>query len=222
MTGPMAGRTVVITEPVACDVASLAAVREPAFQSNHLAPFLLTALLLPRPRESARDAPVRVITTSSRGKWFGRLRMDDLEWEAAPVRGRLARLRHHQAHEHPVHAGAGAPRRGDGHRGGPLRSVPRAAPARWCGRPRPPTWPARAVPTTWVSRRTPGCILMATTGSWPRTCETVRPRSSLPLCESFVTPLDDVAEIVNNLCHRYGDKLRGGDGGASGPVRAGA
>ncbi|PRX99680.1 SDR family NAD(P)-dependent oxidoreductase [Allonocardiopsis opalescens] len=54
---------------------------ELSFQTNHLAPFLLTTLLLPRLRESAREAPVRVIATSSLGNRFGRLRLDDLEWE---------------------------------------------------------------------------------------------------------------------------------------------
>ncbi|MBC6466402.1 SDR family NAD(P)-dependent oxidoreductase [Actinomadura alba] len=54
---------------------------ELTFQANHLAPFLLTTLLLPRLRASARDARVRIVTTSSLGNRFGRLRMDDLEWE---------------------------------------------------------------------------------------------------------------------------------------------
>ncbi|GAA3749462.1 SDR family oxidoreductase [Plantactinospora mayteni] len=54
---------------------------ELTFQANHLAPFLLTNLLLPRLRESARQAPVRIVTTSSLGNRFGRLRLDDLEWE---------------------------------------------------------------------------------------------------------------------------------------------
>jgi len=50
---------------------------ETSLQVNHLAPFLLTTLLLPRLRDSA----ARVVTTSSLGNRFGRLRMDDLEWE---------------------------------------------------------------------------------------------------------------------------------------------
>ncbi|MFC5751099.1 SDR family NAD(P)-dependent oxidoreductase [Actinomadura rugatobispora] len=54
---------------------------EMTFQTNHLAPFLLTTQLLPRLRDSARHGPVRVITTSSLGNRFGRLRLDDLEWE---------------------------------------------------------------------------------------------------------------------------------------------
>jgi len=54
---------------------------ELTFQVNHLAPFLLTMLLTPRLREGARErGPVRVITTSSLGNRFGRLRLDDLEW----------------------------------------------------------------------------------------------------------------------------------------------
>jgi NAD(P)-dependent dehydrogenase (short-subunit alcohol dehydrogenase family) len=53
---------------------------ELTFQTNHLAPFLLTTLLLPRLEEGARRAPVRVVTTASLGNRFGRLRLDDLNW----------------------------------------------------------------------------------------------------------------------------------------------
>ncbi|GAA4132135.1 SDR family NAD(P)-dependent oxidoreductase [Actinomadura keratinilytica] len=53
---------------------------ELTFQANHLAPFLLTMLLLPRLREGGRTAPARVVMTSSLGNRFGRLRLDDLEW----------------------------------------------------------------------------------------------------------------------------------------------
>ncbi|GAA4668563.1 SDR family NAD(P)-dependent oxidoreductase [Frondihabitans cladoniiphilus] len=52
------------------------------FQSNHLAPFLLTNLLLPRLLETAGDSPagtVRVIQTSSDGNRFGRVRLDALD-----------------------------------------------------------------------------------------------------------------------------------------------
>ena len=52
------------------------------FQHNHLAPFLLTQLLLPRLLETARDAPagsVRVIQTSSTGNLGGDVRLDDLD-----------------------------------------------------------------------------------------------------------------------------------------------
>lgn len=54
---------------------------ELTFQANHLAPFLLTTLLLPRLRENAQEDPVRVITTSSLGNRLGKVRLDDLEWE---------------------------------------------------------------------------------------------------------------------------------------------
>ncbi|MDA0566404.1 SDR family NAD(P)-dependent oxidoreductase [Streptomonospora sp. S1-112] len=54
---------------------------ELTFQANHLAPFLLTQLLLPRLRETARSSPVRVVTTASFGNVFGKVRLDDLEWE---------------------------------------------------------------------------------------------------------------------------------------------
>lgn len=47
------------------------------FQHNHLAPFLLTNLLLPRLLES--DA--RVVSTSSVMNLIGKVRLDDLEWQ---------------------------------------------------------------------------------------------------------------------------------------------
>jgi NAD(P)-dependent dehydrogenase (short-subunit alcohol dehydrogenase family) len=50
---------------------------ERTFQANHLAPFLLTNLLLPRLRES--DA--RVISTASVANRFGRLRLDDVNYQ---------------------------------------------------------------------------------------------------------------------------------------------
>ncbi|MFP6661794.1 MAG: SDR family NAD(P)-dependent oxidoreductase [Myxococcota bacterium] len=49
---------------------------ESTFAVNHLAPFLLTNLLLPRLCESA---PARVITVASAGHRTGRIRLDDLE-----------------------------------------------------------------------------------------------------------------------------------------------
>ncbi len=55
---------------------------ERTLQSNHLAPFLLTHLLLPRLIESAGDGrDVRVISTASLANLFGNLRFDDLNWE---------------------------------------------------------------------------------------------------------------------------------------------
>jgi NAD(P)-dependent dehydrogenase (short-subunit alcohol dehydrogenase family) len=52
--------------------------RERTIAVNHLAPFLLTNLLLPRLRQSA---PARVITTSSDAHYRGRIRLDDLDGE---------------------------------------------------------------------------------------------------------------------------------------------
>lgn len=52
------------------------------FQQNHLSPFLLTNLLLPRIVETAGDAPpgsVRIIQTSSAGNLVGSVRIDDLD-----------------------------------------------------------------------------------------------------------------------------------------------
>ena len=61
---------------------------ERTIQANHLAPFLLTALLRPRLVETAaagRD--VRVVSTASLANRFGSLRIDDLNWERRPWRG---------------------------------------------------------------------------------------------------------------------------------------
>jgi NAD(P)-dependent dehydrogenase (short-subunit alcohol dehydrogenase family) len=59
---------------------------ERTIQSNHLAPFLLTNLLLPRLIETAKGlgegehAP-RVVSTASLANLFGHVRLDDLDWE---------------------------------------------------------------------------------------------------------------------------------------------
>jgi NAD(P)-dependent dehydrogenase (short-subunit alcohol dehydrogenase family) len=61
---------------------------ERTIQANHLAPFLLTALLRPRLVETAaagRD--VRVVSTASLANRFGSLRVDDLDWERRPWQG---------------------------------------------------------------------------------------------------------------------------------------
>ncbi|MDN4598677.1 SDR family NAD(P)-dependent oxidoreductase [Leifsonia virtsii] len=61
---------------------------ERTIQSNHLAPFLLTALLRPRLIESAASGrDVRVVSTASLANRFGDLRVDDLDWEKRPWRG---------------------------------------------------------------------------------------------------------------------------------------
>lgn len=55
---------------------------ETTFQGNHLAPFLLTALLTPRLLETAKEAPagsVRIVQTSSAGNLFGKVDLDDLD-----------------------------------------------------------------------------------------------------------------------------------------------
>ena len=54
---------------------------ERTLQHNHLAPFLLTNLLLPRLSGS------RVIGTASSSNVIGRLRLDDLEWAKRPWLG---------------------------------------------------------------------------------------------------------------------------------------
>ncbi len=54
---------------------------ETTLQVNHLAPFLLTALLRDRLVGSAATGPVRVINTASAANLIGRVRLDDLHWE---------------------------------------------------------------------------------------------------------------------------------------------
>ncbi|MCU1424658.1 MAG: short-chain dehydrogenase [Microbacteriaceae bacterium] len=56
---------------------------ERGIQHNHLAPFLLTNLLLPRLLESQ----ARVISTSSFANLAGSVRLDDLNWEKRPWLG---------------------------------------------------------------------------------------------------------------------------------------
>lgn len=61
---------------------------ERTIQLNHLAPFLLTRLLRPRLVETAASGrEVRVVSTASLANRFGRLRLDDLNWERRPWRG---------------------------------------------------------------------------------------------------------------------------------------
>jgi NAD(P)-dependent dehydrogenase (short-subunit alcohol dehydrogenase family) len=62
---------------------------ERTLQSNVLAPFLLTQLLLPRLTATAAlpgAGPVRVLATASLANQWGRLRLDDLEWAERPYR----------------------------------------------------------------------------------------------------------------------------------------
>ena len=56
---------------------------ERILQSNHLAPFLLTRLLLPRLLESGG----RVVSTASVANLFGHVRLDDLDWAKRPWLG---------------------------------------------------------------------------------------------------------------------------------------
>ncbi|WP_244894714.1 SDR family NAD(P)-dependent oxidoreductase [Agreia pratensis] len=58
---------------------------ETTFQVNHLAPFLLTRLLLPRLRETAAAGhSVTVVSTGSVANRWGRLRLDDLDSRTRP------------------------------------------------------------------------------------------------------------------------------------------
>ncbi|SEA96884.1 SDR family NAD(P)-dependent oxidoreductase [Leifsonia sp. 21MFCrub1.1] len=61
---------------------------ERTIQANHLAPFLLTALLRPRLVETAATGrDVRVVSTASLANRFGNLRVDDLDWERRSWQG---------------------------------------------------------------------------------------------------------------------------------------
>ena len=62
---------------------------ERTLQLNVLAPLLLTRLLCDRLVQSAAttDARVRVVNTASTANLFGRLRLDDLEWQERAWRG---------------------------------------------------------------------------------------------------------------------------------------
>lgn len=56
---------------------------ERTLQSNHLAPFLLTRMLLPRLLEGGG----RVVSTASVAQRFSQLRLDDLDWKKRPWLG---------------------------------------------------------------------------------------------------------------------------------------
>ena len=75
---------------------------ERTFALNHLAPFLLTNLLLDRLKDSA---PARVVTVSSNAQALGRINFDDLQGEAVLLG--LARLQPVQARQRAVHLRAG-------------------------------------------------------------------------------------------------------------------
>lgn len=49
------------------------------FGVNHLGPFLLTSLLMPR---ILRSAPARIVNVSSHMHWFGSIDFNDLQWES--------------------------------------------------------------------------------------------------------------------------------------------
>jgi NAD(P)-dependent dehydrogenase (short-subunit alcohol dehydrogenase family) len=59
---------------------------ETVFCVNHLAPFLLTYLLIDRLKQSA---PARIIQVNSEGHRFGGLDLNDLNWERRPYIGLL-------------------------------------------------------------------------------------------------------------------------------------
>ncbi|WP_431280026.1 SDR family NAD(P)-dependent oxidoreductase [Leifsonia poae] len=61
---------------------------ERTIQANHLAPFLLTNLLLPRLQATAElGHPVRVVSTASLANLFGHVRLDDLDFTERPWLG---------------------------------------------------------------------------------------------------------------------------------------
>lgn len=62
---------------------------ERTLQSNVIAPFLLTQLLLPRLEATATlpgAGPVRVLATASMANRYGQIELDDLEWAERPYR----------------------------------------------------------------------------------------------------------------------------------------
>ena len=75
---------------------------ERTFALNHLAPFLLTNLLLDRLTQSA---PARVVTVSSNAQALGRIDFDDLQGELSY--SGLAGLQPVQARQRVVHLRAG-------------------------------------------------------------------------------------------------------------------
>ncbi|HEV7813150.1 MAG TPA: SDR family NAD(P)-dependent oxidoreductase [Leifsonia sp.] len=61
---------------------------ERTIQANHLAPFLLTSLLLSRMRATAEAGhPVRIVSTASMANLFGHVRLDDLDFAKRPWLG---------------------------------------------------------------------------------------------------------------------------------------
>ena len=85
---------------------------ERTFALNHLAPFLLTDLLLDRLKASA---PARIVTVSSGAQSMGRIDFDDLMGE--PEYSGPACLQPVEAGQRDVHLRAGTPARRDwGHR----------------------------------------------------------------------------------------------------------
>jgi NAD(P)-dependent dehydrogenase (short-subunit alcohol dehydrogenase family) len=114
---------------------------ERTFAVNHLAPFLLTNLLLDR---LERSAPARVVTVASNAHATGRIDFDDLQGELSYSGGRA--YSQIQARQRPVHLSAGqqdarerrhrkraASRRSAdifrGRRSGAHPAIPRPAPA---------------------------------------------------------------------------------------------
>ena len=98
---------------------------EHTFALNHLAPFLLTNLLLDRLKASA---PARVVTVSSGAQAMGRIDFDDLQGERDVLRA--AGLQPVEAGQRHVHLRAGPPpgrHRRHRHRAAPRRGPHRAS-----------------------------------------------------------------------------------------------
>jgi NAD(P)-dependent dehydrogenase (short-subunit alcohol dehydrogenase family) len=69
-------------------LANNAGGHERTIQANHLAPFLLTNLLLPRMHATAEAGhQVRVVSTASLANLFGHVRLDDLDFAERPWLG---------------------------------------------------------------------------------------------------------------------------------------
>ncbi len=169
---------------------------EQTWAVNHLAPFLLTTLLLEKLRLSA---PARVITTASDAAKNAQVPFDDLDGRAAYGRGmssgrgfrrygqtKLAnivftaelarRLEGSGVTAYSFHPGTVATN--FNHNNGPVMSLamavikpfhvpPPRGPRRWCGWPKRPTPPWKAVATTSTRRKSPCRRAPAWTASGP-------------------------------------------------------
>jgi NAD(P)-dependent dehydrogenase (short-subunit alcohol dehydrogenase family) len=145
---------------------------ERTFALDHLAPFLLTNLLLERITASA---PARVITVSSNAQAMGRIRLDDLQGASA-YSGAEA---YNQSKLANVLFTYELARR--------LAATPSDCSPRGCGKPAPTRRPDLGSPTALnqVGRHTPGEFRRAIQRSW--VTGTALPRNATRTCTASTT-----------------------------------